>query len=127
MKRALLAVVVGLGLSSPAEAMTGNDLREYCATRWDLCHGFIVGSAWMFRFQMHGVNPLCFGDGVSTEQVHDVVMNYLEDHPEAREEHALIVVTWAIREAFDCPENDRSTGDETSDDGGYGGVIGAVP
>ena len=123
MKQALLAAVVGLGLSGPAGAMTGNDLREYCATRWDLCHGFIMGAAWMFRFQMQGVNPICFGDDVSSGDVHDVVMNYLEEHPEVRKEHALVVVTWAIREAFDCPERqERRPGNEGMiDDGRHGG------
>ena len=105
MKQALLAAVVVLGVvSSPAGAMTGSELREYCATRWDLCHGFIVGAAEMFRYQMEVTNPICFGDDVTSEQVHDVVINYLEEHPEVRQEHALILVTWAVREAFDCPE-----------------------
>lgn len=102
-KRALLAAAVVLGVSSPTWAMTGNELREYCTTRWDLCHGFIVGAAWMFRFEMQSVNPICFGDGVTWDQVHDVVMNYLKDHPEVGQEHAIVVITWAIREAFDCP------------------------
>ena len=107
MKQALLAAVVVLGVSSPAGAMTGSELREYCATRWDLCHGFIVGAAEMFRYQMEVTNPICFGDDVTSEQVHDVVINYLEEHPEVRQEHALILVTWAIREAFDCPETQK--------------------
>jgi hypothetical protein len=110
MKQALLAAAVVLGALSPADAMTGNELREYCATRWDFCHGYIVGAAEMFRYQMHVINPICFDDDVTRKQVHDVVVNYIEEHPEAREEHALILVTWAIREAFDCPKTqERST------------------
>ncbi|HYZ26768.1 MAG TPA: Rap1a/Tai family immunity protein [Geminicoccaceae bacterium] len=103
MKQALLAAVVWLGLSSPAEAMTGTELREHCATNWNLCHGFIVGAAGMFWYQMEVINPICFSDDVTWEKVHGVVVNYLEEHPEARQEDALVLVTWAIREAFDCP------------------------
>jgi hypothetical protein len=129
MKQALLAAVVVLGALSPAGAMTGNELREYCATRWDLCHGFIVGAAGMFWYQMEIKNPICFGDGVTWKQVHDVVMNYLEEHPEARQEHALISVTWAIREAFDCLKSQgrRMGNEENFDDGRYGGAFGASP
>lgn len=127
MKQALLATVVVLGVSSPAGAMTGNELREHCATRWDLCHGFIVGAAGMFWYQMEIINPICFGDGFTWEQVHDVVVNYLEEHPEARQEHALILVTWAIREAFDCPEaRGRSMeNEENIDEGRPDGAVGA--
>jgi hypothetical protein len=129
MREALLAAVLVVGVWSPAGAMTGSELREYCATRWDLCHGFIVGAAWMFRFQMQAINPVCFGNSVSSEQIHDVVVNYLEDNPEVRQEPAIIVVAWAIREAFDCPETPkRSIGnEEKADDRGDGGAVGALP
>jgi Rap1a immunity proteins len=118
-----------LGASSSAGAMTGNELREYCATRWDLCHGFIVGAAGMFWYQMEIIKPICFGDNASWEQVHDVVVNYLEEHPEARREDALILITWAIREAFDCPEaQGQSMGNEENiDDGRHDGAVGASP
>jgi hypothetical protein len=115
MQWTLLAAVVVLGVLTPAGAMTGNELREYCATRWEYCHGFIVGAVEMFRYQMEVVNPICFAEGVTWEQVHDVVLDYMEEHPESREEHALILVTWAIREAFDCPKTQgRSMGKEGS-------------
>jgi hypothetical protein len=56
-------------------------------------------------------------------------MNYLEEHPEARQEHALISVTWAIREAFDCLKSQgrRMGNEENFDDGRYGGALGASP
>jgi hypothetical protein len=103
MKQTLLAALVVLGILRPAGAMTGDELREYCATSWDLCHGFIMGAAGMFWYQMEITRPICFGDDIDWEQVHDVVVKYLEEHPETRREHALVLVTWAIREAFDCP------------------------
>jgi Rap1a immunity proteins len=127
MKRALLAALVVLGASSPAAAMTGNELREYCSTRSDFCQGFIMGAAGMFRFQMVMVNPICFG-GATSGQIHDVVVDYLEGHPELRDEHALILVTWAIREAFDCPEAERQSmghGKKTGD--GYARADSASP
>jgi len=129
MKQALLAALVVLGALSSAGAMTGNELREYCATRRDLCHGFIVGAAGMFWYQMEIISPICIGDGVTWEQVHDVVLDYLEKHPEARREHALVLVTLAIREAFDCPKTQagRKENEENIDDGRHGGVVGASP
>jgi hypothetical protein len=108
MKQALWAAVLVLGLSSPAEAMTGTELREHCATNWDLCHGFIVGAAGMFWYQMEVINPICFSHNATWEQVHEVVVKYLEEHPETRQEDALVLVTWAIREAFDCPAGPRA-------------------
>jgi hypothetical protein len=83
----------------------------------------------MFWYQMKIVNPICFGDGVTWEHIHDVVVNYLEEHPERGQEHALILVTWAIREAFDCPEpRGRSMeNEEYIDDGGRDGAVGARP
>jgi hypothetical protein len=119
MRLALLAALIVLGVSRPADAMTGNQLREYCATRWDLCHGFIMGAAGMFWYQMEITNPVCFGDDVTSEEVHDVVMNYLEKHPETSQENALVLVTWAIRDAFDCPKTQqRRMGDEKNADDG---------
>jgi hypothetical protein len=128
-KRALFAAAIVLGGLSPAGAMTGNELREHCATRRDLCHGFIIGAVGMFWYQMEIINPICFGTDVTWEQVHDVVVNYLEEHPEVRQEHALVSVTWAIREAFDCPDTEgRRTGnEENGGDPRQGSAVGAAP
>lgn len=129
MKQVLLSAVLVLGMFNPAGAMTGSELREYCATRRDLCHGFIVGAAGMFWYQMEIINPICLGDDVTWEQIHDVVVNYLDEHPEVGQEHALVLITWALRDAFDCPEAQRrSRGNEANNpDRRHGGAIGALP
>lgn len=83
----------------------------------------------MFWYQMEIVRPICFVDGLTWSRVRDVVVNYLEDHPETGREHALVVVTWAIRDAFDCPATEgQSRADrENTEDGRYGGTGGTLP
>jgi hypothetical protein len=129
MMRALFAAAVVLGTLSPATAMTGNQLLEHCERRPDLCHGFIVGAAGMFWYQMETVRPICFADGLTWGQIHDVVVNYLEDHPEANGQHALVVVTWALREAFDCPAAEGLSGTDRkrAENGRHGGAGGGLP
>lgn len=129
MKQVLLSAVIVLAALNPAGAMSGSELREYCATRRDLCHGFIVGAAGMFWYQMEIINPICLGDDVTWEKIHDVVVNYLEENPEVGQEHALVLITWALRDAFDCPEaqKPRMGNEENDHDRRSGGAIGGLP
>jgi hypothetical protein len=105
MKRTMVAAAMVALLSSPAGAeVTGNDLHQYCRRHnQDFCRGFIIGAVDMFIFQMVNQDPICVRDGMTWDQLPDVVVNHITAHPETRHEPAIYLVVRAIREVFDCP------------------------
>jgi hypothetical protein len=103
MKGALLVGAITVLMGSTADAFTGNELHEHCKSNAYLCLGYTAGAGTMFELQIRGEMPLCV-NGVTINQTRDVVVKYLEDHPETRHEHALFLIARAMREAFGCPE-----------------------
>jgi hypothetical protein len=102
MKGSMLVGAIRVLMGPTADAFTGNELHQHCKSNAYLCLGYTVGAGTMFEFQMRGEMPLCV-DGVTINQVRDVVVKYLKDHPETRHEHALYLIARAMRESFACP------------------------
>lgn len=88
---------------APANAAfyTGNELHEKCAetTPW-FCMGFIAGVIDHSTGSLTRV--ICLPTGVTIGQVMDVVVNYLDDHPERRHRAAEEIVVDAGYQAFPC-------------------------
>lgn len=109
---ALTALLVGVPVR--AEAVTGNELYWWCtAPRKGFCLGYIIGLSEMYtivELVMRGqeyrfgppVEPYCRPDGTTNQQLADVVIVYLRDHPERRHQPALVLALDALAIAFPC-------------------------
>jgi Rap1a immunity proteins len=114
MHRAILvAAALLLTISGRANAIyfTGNDLWVWCqhtnASQQKpldagLCTGYIWGVVDVF---VDAKRMFCVpqgNSGVRTDQLLDVVLLYLRDHPETRHQPAPALVINALKEKFPC-------------------------
>jgi hypothetical protein len=115
---AILAVSLAATGTASAEFKTGNDLYSECTApadwqrRFLFCHGYIEGIA--DAEDLEGLresgfmdpkakrNALCLPAGVQLGQLKDVVVQYLEGHPERRHRSAAALVELALSAAFPC-------------------------
>jgi len=105
-------LIIGSGMVSPAFALTGNDLHRWCMMPHDSvllgqCRGYIAGSVESYvavdvRDLRADSISYCFEDGVTTEQVIDVVIKWLKDNPKNRHHDAQLVVADALLENYMC-------------------------
>ncbi|MBZ9604881.1 hypothetical protein LB462_23925 [Phyllobacterium sp. KW56] len=76
----------------------GNKLYEECSRKVEtakvFCMGYITGVADTLE------DTQCFTKGIDARQVHDVVKQYLESHPEERHHRASSIVASAVQKAF---------------------------
>ena len=102
------------GVDSVNAFVDGNDLLVDCQSSgaghegYNLaqCYGYVLGVAdadTVVRYKV-GAPQLCI-NGVTREQIHDVVVRYLVAHPETRHTVAALLVRLALREAFPCPKD----------------------
>jgi hypothetical protein len=91
---------------------TGNDLYDACQLEDDpfargVCTATVSGAYDM----MIALGYVCSGitDGVTQNQLRDVVVNYLRDHPETRSAPAVFNIALAMKASFNCkaPETTR--------------------
>jgi hypothetical protein len=115
---AILAVTLAATGTASAEFKTGNDLYSECTApadwqrRFLFCYGYIEGIA--DANDLEGLresgfmdpkakrNALCLPAGVQLGQLKDVVVQYLEGHPERRHRSAAALVELALSAAFPC-------------------------
>ena len=106
-KLATIAALVML-LGSPisyAAFTSGNELAGYCeadaATFAEgLCGGYVGGV-----YDINSVGPLiCPPQGLTVRQLVSVVRKYFRENPEMLHENAAVLVTFALGEAFPCPD-----------------------
>ncbi len=108
MKTVLLMVIcfaATLLITASAMAITGNQLKELA----DECEqnptfyacgafsGYVVGFSETSR-----PTPSCVPEGVTNNQVTEVVRKYLKDHPEELHLHAVDLVQKALNKAWPC-------------------------
>jgi hypothetical protein len=104
-----LAVVITASLgSTPAwpAFKTGNDILTHC-TEQNLaetrrCWGYLEGVA--DAMVIHDVNGFtaCFSVGVDSDQLKDIVLQYLRANPATRHYVAADIVARALAQAFPC-------------------------
>ena len=119
MRPMLIAVVAALVILSPSRVIaspTGNKLYEQCKspagspTYWyddasclAYIQGFIEGA---ISFQELWANDqpkaICLPENVTAGQMRDVVVKYLEIHPERRHLPAMMSIMTAAVQAFPC-------------------------
>jgi len=90
---------------------TGNTLYAECTSEigsaaYGVCTGYIEG---IFDYdaviQANLVRPvICTGPDATIERLRDAVVQYLKDHPEARDQAASTLINIALHQAFPCPD-----------------------
>ncbi len=116
---AILAGVVVVTAASPVAAgagvgrfWNGNDMLEHCrhltgGEPSSICAGYLMGVADLqeqYVRQFDWAPAFCLRAGVTTRQLRDVVVAYLEAHPANRDALASGLVTIALYQKFPCPE-----------------------
>jgi len=111
----LTVLVLATGLLWPVSALSqqsepktsaaflrGNQLYDRCTSQEIVkrlqCREYIAGMADAFNWDKF----VCGPDQASENQVRDVVVNYLRDHPEVRHYSAASIAREALGEAFPC-------------------------
>jgi hypothetical protein len=109
----ILLTFVASGNVAIAGEVSGNDLLDWCkkpVPMGAMCVGYIVGAsdANLDFFNALGAEHLfCIPNGVTREQTRDVVVKYLNAHPERRHFSASSQVPQALEEAFPCTPRKR--------------------
>jgi hypothetical protein len=100
-------VIVGivLGLCQPALAYkSGYELRAQCSNKNDLfdlglCYGFIMGTV---EAGNDGKTYCIPSRGVTNGQIYDIVIRYLDAHPDQLNAFAATLVMVAVGASFPC-------------------------
>jgi hypothetical protein len=82
---------------------SGNKLLLLCnkgGSSWQhgLCAGYIIGVADAFDDK----GPFCLAQGVAMQQIVDIAVQWLRNHPERRQFLASSLVSIALNEKFPC-------------------------
>lgn len=111
MKRIMIAAALAMapapaGAAEPAED-NGNRLLSNCSDDGYFMEGFCLGYIRALTISAdlimaNGNNAVCIPDGVQAGQVRDMIVAYIRRNPSSRHEHALVLVSWALREAWPC-------------------------
>ena len=112
MMRLVAVVLVVATMSSRAEAvktLSGNELKKSCEVigreskpRYWGSTGFCFGYVGGVMHMMESVRSGCPPRGVTFRQASDVVMKWMNDHPEKLHLGGRVVVTHALGEAWPC-------------------------
>jgi Rap1a immunity proteins len=102
------------GATDSLAFITGNDLLRKCQSSTPVdrtfCMGYIIGAFdtvsalesmedktyWKFP-------SVCIPNGADVGQIGDVVMKYLVEHPERRDQRAAPIIVAALLETWKCP------------------------
>ena len=114
---ALAATMAGMLLGPQAvlaDFLDGNELLDRCSVseldnlryqKTAMCQGYVSGALDMLDFIGDGgEEKVCPSGRVTVGQAVDVMINYLQAHPDRRHLPGSILVVLAMRQAFACPE-----------------------
>jgi hypothetical protein len=121
-KKVALAVMLLVGEARAEEKLgiSGNDLLEFCqagepglenAARV-FCLGYIVGAleGWHHANVMHrGTPSLCNTQRLTNQEIADIAIIYLRDHPEIRPLNASSILGLLFIDKFRCDPNQEET------------------
>lgn len=99
-----------IGFSAPAMAaktyVTGKELQRYCLsslnTDYGYCAGFITGVADVMFIEDIGGKRSCHKPTVRSQELIDLVLTYMEHHPEVYRNTARSIVVGALSQNFPC-------------------------
>jgi hypothetical protein len=105
---ALSAVSAVASAQDAASFMTGNELKVFCrdegAYGRGICSGFASAVSGVVATEHFAGWRACFPDGVTRGQVSDIMVKFLDDHPEKLHLTAASLTAHAFAEAFPCPK-----------------------
>lgn len=104
---ALALTLVSTGVSAQARIgiswADGNDLNAACNSENTYDQGFCLGFAIAIAATATAVAPkACIPTGVKRSQLRDILVKYLDDHPERRHKSAEFLAIEAFVRAFPC-------------------------
>ena len=109
MKKLIIAAMAALTFTAQAGFRDGNKLYENITSSSDISQmvalGYVIGVADSYD----GVF-FCVPAGVTAKQVVDVNRNYLYQHPEIRNEEAIVLVTGALSAVWPCATKPKQGG-----------------
>jgi hypothetical protein len=106
-----LMIIGALLAATPAEARVvtddGNELLEVCTRDDYFSQGYCLGyiralSDGVDMVLYTGNQKICYGDNVTIGQIRDVVIDYVKRNPAKRNKNAMVLVSWALAEAWPC-------------------------
>ena len=106
-----LMIIGALLAAPPAEARVvtddGNELLEVCTRDDYFSQGYCLGyiralSDGMDMILAMDNKQVCYGDNVTIGQIRDVVIDYVKCNPAKRNKNAMVLVSWALAEAWPC-------------------------
>jgi hypothetical protein len=112
MKKTLASIVLvcGVALSSQAIAFrtfyNGNEILDACTSTKigarQFCHAYIAGvsDTLEWRRAAKGLKTDCVRMSASTDQVADVAIKFLKEHPADRDSSAAALIQTALEESF---------------------------
>jgi hypothetical protein len=113
MRKLLVAgVAVAALMSGSAHAgsgMTGNELLQECTAKGYDSQGYCLGIVFGFVTgnTIEASSSICIPEHVNRGQTRDVVVRYLQQHPEKRHLQIEMLLNDALAEAFPCSQEWR--------------------
>lgn len=99
--------------SFSANALTGNDLHDFCKSEsTSACTGIISGTVRGFELaeeaHSESIKPvLCIPSTVRNSQLVDIVKNYLQANPKERHKNLHVLTVIAVMDAFPCNKKSK--------------------
>jgi hypothetical protein len=103
----IVTVMAAHGFKAQAHITTGNELLNFCrageATHHPdvmtgLCDGYIGGIIELYAL----MESLCPSKLSTNQQLRDIVVHHLENHPETRDQIAPVLILDATKNVFPC-------------------------
>ena len=110
MRKALIATLMLIASPAWSDGGPGADFYAACTSALGtsdngICtaylNGFVTGVL-TDQIATEAGSPICLPDNTRTQQVRDVVVNYLATHPGAAAVEPNAIVGFAVRQAFPC-------------------------
>ena len=117
MRRLIGVITLTAGLATPSVSLgyfdTGNDLYDRCRQVDSISKAICIATVSGALDMMTALGYKCSLDAtVTREQMKDVTVKYLQDHPATRNQPAVFSIFIAMKESFGCklaePEQTRS-------------------
>jgi hypothetical protein len=107
----LLALLTGVSANAGIKGEYSNELLRDCTAPLSgtftsgFCLGYLKGAAEMSRLRANVplLPAVCVPDALTVGQVRNLVVRYMEEHPEELHYASIYLVHNALEEAFPCP------------------------
>jgi hypothetical protein len=106
------ALLSAAPVANAGEVRTGNDFLATCGqAKVEFCSAYVTAihdAALFWADSFDKPPPFCLPRTSTDDEVVEVVLRYLGDHPEARHKPAISSILPALVEAFRCPTAERT-------------------